>query len=299
LLLARVLNGLSVGVVATTATAYLADLHAASRPDAGSRRSQLVATAANVGGLGVGPLVAGFLAQWAPWPLTLPYAVFVAALVIALVLVAVAPDTRPLPSPRPSYRIQRISVPTEARVAFAAAATGAFLAFGVLGLFTGLASTFLVGTLGQTSHAVAGATLFLMFAAGVAVQIATSSWSTRHVLSVGIGLMLVGLTFTVVAVWLPAPSLALLLVGGGVSGAGAGAVFKGTVGSVIEISSTDTRAEALAGLFLAGYLGLSVPALGAGVALQYASARTTLLGFAILVGLGIVAATPRLLAGRS
>lgn len=295
LIVARILNGFSVGIVASTATAYLADLHTAARPGTGNRRSQVVATAVNVGGLGLGPLVAGFLAQWVGSPLTVPYAVFVVALLVAFALVAVAPDPRPTPSPRPSYRIQRLSVPAEARGAFAAAAVGAFVAFGVLGLFTGLASTFLIGTLHQTSHALAGFTVFAMFAAGVAVQLATLSWAVRRVLAMGIALMLLGLALTVLAVWLPTPSLALLLLGGAVSGAGGGAVFKGAVGTVIEISPADTRAEALAGLFLAGYLGLSVPALGAGVALQYVSARDTLLGFAVLVGAGIVATASRLL----
>src|SRR3954452_12594630 len=153
LIVARILNGFSVGVVASTATAYLADLHTAARPGTGNRRSQVVATAVNVGGLGLGPLIAGLLAQWVGSPLTVPYAVFIAALAIAFALVAVAPDPHPTPKPRPAYRIQRLSVPAEARGAFAAAALGAFVAFGVLGLFTGLASTFLIGTLHQTSHA--------------------------------------------------------------------------------------------------------------------------------------------------
>src|SRR3954466_7791394 len=56
LIAARIVNGVSVGVVAATATAYLAELHAASRPDAGARRPQLVATAVNLGGLGLGSL---------------------------------------------------------------------------------------------------------------------------------------------------------------------------------------------------------------------------------------------------
>ena len=111
----------------------------------------------------------------------------------------------------------------------------------------------------------------------------------------GTALMLAGIGLTVLAVWLPTPSLAVFLLGGAVSGAGAGAVFKGTVGTVVSIAPPETRAEALAGLFLAGYLGLSVPAVGAGIALQELSPRTTLTGFAILVGSAIVLAAPRLL----
>ena len=78
-------------------------------------------------------------------------------------------------------------------------------------------------------------------------------------------------------------------------GAGAGAVFKGSVATVIQISPAETRAEALAGLFLAGYVGLSIPVVGAGIALQFTSAKNTLLGFAILEAVAILAAAPRLL----
>lgn len=295
LLLARVVNGLSVGVVAATATAYLAELHAAQRPDATGRRAQLTATAVNVGGLGLGPLIAGAIAQWVGSPLSLPYAVFLVALVVALAVVALAPETRERPDPLPAYRVQRVSVPAAERGAFAAAAAGAFLGFGALGLFTGLAATFLVGTLHHTSHALAGATVAAMFFSGVAAQIASASWTPRRTLAGGMALLIAGLSVTVLAAWLPTPSLALFIAGGAVTGAGGGAIFKGTVGTVIAISPPETRAEALAGLFLAGYVGLSLPVVGAGIALQLTDARTTLLGFAIVEVVSILAAAPRLL----
>jgi hypothetical protein len=291
LLVARIVNGLSVGVVAATATAWLAELHAAGRPDAGPLRAQLIATGVNIGGLGVGPLVSGFLAQWVGSPLTVPYVVFLVALVIALAVVALAPETRDRPDPFPAYRVQRVSVPKDARGQFAAAATGAFIAFGALGLFTGLAATFLVGTLHETSHAVAGLTVFALFAAGVVAQVALARAPVQRVLNVGGALMIAGLALTALAVWLPAPSLALFLIGGALTGGGAGAVFKGTVGTVIAITPPATRAEALAGLFLAGYVGLSLPVVGAGIALQYLDARTTLLGFAAIEVVAIAALT--------
>jgi hypothetical protein len=300
LIVARIVNGLSVGVVAATATAYLAELHATSRPDASPRRAQLIATGVNIGGLGLGPLVSGFLAQWVGSPLTVPYVVFLAALSVALVVVAVTPETRERPDPSPAYRVQRVSVPAEARGAFAAAAAGAILAFGALGLFTGLAATFLVGTLHQTSHALAGVTVFAMFAGGVIAQTLSATWSLRSTLGAGIALMLGGMALVVLAAWLATPSLALFIVGGAVMGGGAGAVFKGSVGTVIAISPAETRAEALAGLFLAGYVGLSVPVVGAGIALQFTSAKYTLLGFAVVEAIAMIATAPRLLGvGRS
>jgi hypothetical protein len=68
--------------------------------------------------------------------------------------------------------------------------------------------------------------------------------------------------------------------------------------TVIDVSTAEHRAEGLAGLFVAGYAGLSFPVIGVGVALVYASPRAAVLGFAVVVGTAILATTP-VLVGRS
>jgi MFS family permease len=296
LLLARVLSGVSIGLTLSTATAYLAELHARHRPQAPGTRAQVTATTVNMGGLGVGALIAGVLAPWVGDPLTVPYVVFLIAALVALVAVALSPETREPVSPRPRYRPQRASVPAEARGEYYAAALSAFIVFSALGLFAGLAGLFLVVALHDPSHTLAGATLFAVFSAGVVAQLATMNWSLRRELAAGMALMLLGLAAVVTAVWLPAPSLALFIIGGTVTGAGGGAIFKGAVGTVIRISPPESRAEALAGTYLAAFVGLSLPIIGAGVALAAGvSPRVTLLGFGIAVSVGIVASAIKLL----
>jgi Na+/melibiose symporter-like transporter len=298
LLLGRVLAGVSIGLASSTATAYLAELHARHRPQAPGTRAQLTATTVNMGGLGVGALVAGLLAQWVGDPLTVPYVVFLIAAALAIIAVAVSPETREAVQPRPRYRPQRASVPTEARGEFYAAALSAFTVFSAMGLFAGLSGLFLSVALHHPSHALAGATLFAVFGAGVVAQLATRTWSVRRGLAGGMSLMLAGLALTVTAVWLSTPNLALFILGGAVIGAGAGAIFKGAVGTVIRISRPESRAEALTGVYLAGFVGLSAPIVGAGVALASGiSPRATILGFATAVALGIVASAIKLLPG--
>jgi MFS family permease len=297
LIVARIVNGLSVGVVAATATAWLTELHMKGRPLASPLRAQLTAIGVNLGGLGLGPVVAGALAQWVGSPLTVPYLVLLVALIVAIAVVALTPETRDRPEPLPAYRVQRVSVPDEARGAFWNAAWGAFIAFGAQGLFTGLTATFLVGTLHETSHLLAGVTIFAVFAAGVVVQLTLATAPPRRLLVTGSALMVAGLAVTPVAVWLSSPSYALFLLGGALTGGGAGAVFKGSIGSVIAITEPHQRAEALAGIFLAGYVGLSLPVVGAGVALQATSAKNTLLGFAMIEIAAIVLVARRMLAG--
>jgi MFS family permease len=295
LVIARVLTGVGTGVVTATATVWLAELHAAHRPEEGSRRPQVVATAANLGGIGFGALVSGVLAQWFAGPLALPYVVFVVALLLALVLALATPETRAAASPRPRYRPQRVAVPAQARGRFFAAATGALVAFAAFGLFTSLAPSFLAGTLHQPSLALAGAASFAVFGAAVLAQVLTARRGVRQLLAAGVPIMLLGLVLVVVAVWLPTPSLAAFLAGGILAGAGAGLIFKGAVGTTVAVSTDDSRAEALAGLFLAGYIGLAGPVVGLGVLTLFTTPQVSLLVFAGLLAIAVVAVAPALL----
>lgn len=299
LIIGRLLGGLAVGMVTATATAWIAELHRTARPDAPVRRAQVVSTAANLGGIGTGPLVAGILAQWVGSPLTVPFAVALVAMAVALLCVLASPETRERAVPLPTWRPQRVAVPEHAVSRYVASGIGAGVAFGVFGLFTSLAPAFLAGPLHHRSLALAGATAFAVFGSAVVCQTLIRTDSPRPLIAYGILTMIIGLTVLVVSVWLPAPSLAMFLAGGVITGAGAGALFKGVVGMVAQDAPTDRRAEALAGMFLAGYIGLSVPVLALGVMTQYLSPRLSLLIFSAALALGVTLVTPRLLLGSS
>jgi MFS family permease len=291
LLIARVLTGLALGAAVATATAFITDLDAG--PDGvATRRAGIVATIANIGGLGLGPLIAGVLARYAPHPLTLPFIVFLALLVAAVVLVILAPEGHAPVHPRPRYHPQRLTAPAHARRQFVAATTGAFTSFAVGGLFAGLTGTFLAGLLHHPSPALIGLTIFLTFASGVLVQTTTTSWPSHRLVAAGIAPLLIGLCALVVSAWTSPPSLALFLIAGVVAGAGLGAIIRGSLTVVISTSGAHDRAGALATFFTAGYIGVSLPVVDVGLVLQHVSPRVTLLIFALAVGLGILAAAP-------
>ena len=283
LLIGRLITGLSVGLAAGIAITYLIELRLRANPKASVVRAQTIGTSLTVGGLGIGALIGGLLAQWGKLQLTLPYLVFVALGAVALAGLWFVPETG-TPTPHPTAK------PTAARSARlplpAAAATLA--AFAANGLFAGLAGLFLATTLHHPSHALSGATLFLVFSCGVASQLMTAKLQASRVLALGMISMLVGLILLVVSVRLSTPNLALFLISGALIGGGAGAVFKGTTGVVLAASAPENRLAMTSDLLIALYVGLSVPVVGAGIALnQGASPPNTVLGFAILVGLGV------------
>jgi MFS family permease len=89
LIAARIVSGLSAGLMTGTATAMLTELV----PAGAHRRASLVATAANMAGLGLGPLVAGLLAQYAPHPTTLVFEAYLAVLALAALVLLPIPET--------------------------------------------------------------------------------------------------------------------------------------------------------------------------------------------------------------
>jgi hypothetical protein len=297
LLIGRLLTGVADGLAAGTAIVYLIELRVRANPAASVPRAQIVGTSISVGALGIGPLIAGFLAQWARWPLTLPYIVFIGLGAVGLIGLVTAPETGARPvqpvASNPSaerQRSARLPVP-------AAAATLA--AFAANGLFAGLSGLFLATTLHHPAHALSGATLFLVFTAGVASQLATTKVRAPRVLALGMASMLVGLALLTTSVRLPSPNLALFLIAGALIGAGSGAVFKGTTGLVLQASAPENRVAMTSDLLIALFVGLSVPVIGAGIALdQGASAPDTVLVFAGVVGLGVLVSGWALLGRR-
>ena len=289
LLVGRLITGVAVGLAAGTAITYLIELRVREDPNASVIRARNIGTAVNVGALGIGPLIAGCLAEWARLPLTLPYLLWMALGATALVGLAAAPETRSPDRSAPAQDQPRGSSKSVGLLVPAALAT--LTAFSANGLFAGLSGLFLATTFGRPSHALAGATLFLVFTAGVASQVATDGLPAARVFVLGSMSMLAGLALLVTSVRLATPSLALFLVSGVLIGGGAGAVFKGTTGLVLEATAPENRLAMTSNLLIALFVGLSIPVIGAGIALDRgASPPDTVLGFAIVVGLGVACA---------
>ncbi|MGH9082237.1 MAG: MFS transporter [Acidimicrobiales bacterium] len=288
LIVARFVGGIAVGATTATATAWITELHAARRPAATRRRGEIVGAAANLGGIGIGPLIGGVLAEWVASPLTVPYLVFLGLMAAGTVGLVLAPETRTLaPADRPRYHPQQIKVPVQGRASFLGALIAVFIAFAALAFFMSLAPTFLAGPLHHPSLALAGAAAFMVFAAAVVAQMLPGRFGRQALGAFGASLITAGAAAIVVAVQLSGPSLWLFLVGGAVLGAGGGAYFKSSLGTVIASSDPASRAGALTLFFLIGYVGLAIPAVGLGVLAQHVAASTALAIFGGLLVAGV------------
>jgi MFS family permease len=293
LIVARLVSGLGVGMLTATATAHMHELHTRHRPDASGQRFEVVSTAANIGGIGCGALVAGILAQYVSSPLRTPYLVFVILLLASIVAVMLTPETVEEKLVRSAYRPQRISADHGDRPGYIAAGAAGFASFAVFGLFTSVAPGFVRGALHHPAPALAGLVVFAVFGPAAAAQTLTSRMRPGAKLGIGIAAQALGLVVLVVG--MHASNLPTFLIGGVTIGVGAGMLFKAAVGAVAAMAVPAKRGEALAGLFLISYVGLSLPALSIGIATRYATATTamTWLAVVLLAILGAVATLSR------
>lgn len=278
LLIGRVLSGMSAGVMTGTATVAVVEL----APEKRRGMATLVATAANMGGLGCGPLLAGILAQYAPLPLRLCFLIDLVLLAIAAVAVRYVPETVEV-SDRPRLHRQQLQVPAQVREVFIPAAIAGFAGFAVLGLFTAVAPAFLGRVLGLASSTVAGVVVFAVFAASTAGQLSLERVPRRWALPGGCLVLAVGAAL--VGAGVGTANLGVLLAGAVTAGFGQGLGFRAGMAAVTGASPAERRGEVASTFFVVLYVAISIPVIGVGLVADLAGLRVAGVGFAIAVAI--------------
>ena len=284
LFVGRVLSGLSAGIFTATATAALVDLAPEDRRNSYS----LLAAAVNMLGLGLGPVVAGALAEYAPAPLSLPYVVHIGLVLVVGVFAYALVEPIETPEGPVRWRPQRVSVPPEVRGVFVSAAIAGFAGFAVLGLFTAVSPAFLTQVLGVQNHLAIGLIVFTLFGASTAGQVASSRLAERPALLIGCATLVVGVLVVGAAVVLA--SLPLFVGGAAVAGVGQGMSFRAGLVAVNAGSPPERRSAVASSFFLVLYVGISLPVIGEGLATAAFGLVVSGVVFAGLVALlGVVA----------
>ncbi|WP_344412162.1 MFS transporter [Pseudonocardia ailaonensis] len=277
LFVGRFLSGLSAGVFTGTATAALLDLS----DEGGKARAGLVASVVTMTGLGTGPLVGGVLAQFAPWPLVLPYLVHAALLVLSAGALWTVPET----VSRGTFRIVPLrvgSVPPQARRVFVRASTAGFAGFAVLGLLTGVSPQVMVEVLHRPEHVAVGLVVFAMGVGAAVGQVASTHLPERVVPVVGCAVLVVGTGL--IGAGIGRASLALFAAGAVVGGAGLGTTLRAGIVAVGGAAPERVRGAVVATFFLVLYTALSLPVIGVGAAAHAVGMATAGVVFSAIVG---------------
>jgi hypothetical protein len=256
----------------------------------------LLAAAVNVLGLGLGPVLAGALADVAPHPLVLPYLVHVALVgLAALALVAVPEPVGRRPGPV-RWQAQRLGVPDEVRPTFVRAAVAGFAGFAVLGFFTAVSPLFLGQVLHETRHLVTGLVVFSVLGSSAAGQLLSARLPERASLLGGCVALAAGVV--VVAFGLATALLPMLVAGAVVAGLGQGASFRAGLQAVTGAAPAERRSEVSSSFFLVLYVAISIPVIAVGAGAQVFGLVPTAVVFAGLVAALALAAFVSLLRRR-
>lgn len=280
----RLLTGVVSGTVFTVGTAWVKELSDGSPPGTGARRAALALT----GGFGVGPLVAGPLARWAPAPEVLPYVVHLALAGAALALLRRAPETR-LPGSAPGRRSRLLPLGASSRrFRWIVLPLGPWVFGSVTLVFTTLPAHG-VGPVGVLGVAFPGLLAAVSLGAGFAVQ----PWGRRlHARgwaggagapAVSLGVVTVGCLAAAGAT--ADPSLLSVTGAALLLGAGYGLCLVVGLREVEQLATPDELSAVVALFYSLAYSGLAVPYLLALVAPRFGYPS------ALLVTAGVVTAT--------
>ncbi|MGW7002706.1 MFS transporter [Streptomyces sp. NPDC054933] len=284
LFVGRLLSGFAAGLFSGAATAAVLEL----APPELRGRAGFAATAANMGGLGCGPLLSGVLAQYAPWPLRLPFLVHIALLVAAFAVTSALPETVARHTPRPPLRPQGMVVPPQTPEAFVPAGLAAFAGFSLMGLFTAVAPSFVAQTLGEHNLDVTGLVVFSAFCSSTVGQFLMGRVGVRRALPTGCLVLATGMA--VVAASLLLESLPVLVVGAVVGGLGQGLSFRAALTSVSAVAPDEHRGATISAFFVVAYVGISLPVVGVGaltLALGLRGAGLVFAGCVVLLSVGV------------
>jgi MFS family permease len=276
---ARIVSGFAVGLASGAGAAWIAELD--PRHDRG--HAAILMTSANFAGLALGPLVSGILAQYAPWPLRLPYAIQLAAFVLVAVFVWATEETVRSRARLADVALRpRLGVPRTILAEFVAPAVTVFGTMALIGFYAALVPSLLAERLHETNHAVGGTVVFWLFAVAVAGVILSRRIGSRAAMLAGLGLLVPSLIFLELAQWLR--SFPILFVGTTLAGLASALGYRGSLQVVNTISPQDRRGEVVSSYYVAGFLGNSLPVIGVGVLSSAVGSVTAGAIFAITIG---------------
>jgi MFS family permease len=284
----RFLAGLSSGAAFGSATAWLREL---SRPPFGAasdHAAALRAAAAMTLGFGVGPLVAGLLAQWAPLPTVVPYLPHIALMAALLPCLRGVPET----VPRQDRHERRLMIPELKTPRFRQIVVPlAPWVFTCPAIAMALLPSIVAADRAADGTALVALVATICAASGVAVQPIARRLDARaggiRPATVGLtvlaaGLLLSALTAETRAMWLLLPCAIVL-------GAAYGICLVAGLVEIQRLAKPQNLARATAVYYVLTYLGFAAPyalALGAHL-VSYPILLTATAGLAVCTAVAI------------
>ena len=250
LIAARAVQGFATGVATAAVGAAILDVD--------RRRGAVLNSVSVFAGLTVGTLGAATLVTFAPDPARLVYVVLLALSAIEALLLWYIPETaQTKPGALASLR-PHVGVPIQARQTLAQLTPVTIASWALGGFYFSLMPALVRVATGATLPIVGGLVVAALTFTSVIAVLCLRNVPADRVLLGAIPALAVGVAITLGGVH--TQFVALMLLGTVISGLGFGAVFSGTLRTVLPLAKVDERAGLLSAFYLEGYLAFSVAA---------------------------------------
>ncbi|HEY8300400.1 MAG TPA: MFS transporter [Jatrophihabitans sp.] len=275
---ARIMQGLAAGASIGTLSAGIVSLAPSGRERLAGLLNALIPSV----GLGLGALVAGAFAEYAPNPTVLVFVVVAAALAVLVIVLGFAHEEQDRRGGALTSLVPRVRVAAPVRGAFLRATPSLFAPWAQMGLTLSLLVSLAAAQFGIRNHFESGLIVVTVCLAGTVSGFVLRDTSPAQSNRFGALGLIVGIGVTLAG--LHADSLAVFVLGSALGGLGLGASMSGSIRTMSVLPAPAERGEFFAAVYTVGYLAFSVPAVIAG----FAAVHFGLLDVAYVYGAGVV-----------
>jgi MFS family permease len=255
LILARAVQGLSVGTGTTAFGAAILDTNRARGPLLNSVTAFL--------GLTAGALGATVLITFASEPLHRVYEVLLGLTLLMIALLWLMPESVRRKSGALASLRPHVSVPSQSRSILIRLTPANVAAWALGGFYLSLMPTVVATTMGVASPWVGGIVVSTLMLTG-AVAVATfRDWPARRLILTGTSALPLGVAVSLFGI--QQQQVAALLAGTVIAGVGFGSTFSGTLRTLLPTGGPHERAGLLSAFYVQSYLAFALPAVAAGL----------------------------------
>jgi Na+/melibiose symporter-like transporter len=289
LILARAVQGLSVGTGTTALGAAILDTNRVRGPLLNSVTAFL--------GLTAGALGAAALVTFAPDPLHMVYDVLLGVTILMVAALWAMPESAGSKAGAAASLWPHVSVPAQSRSMLMRLTPANVATWSLGGFYLSLMPTVVATTMGVASPWVGGVVVAtLMLAAAIAVA-TLRDWPARRLILSGPSALSIGVAVSLFGIW--QQQVALLMAGTVIAGFGFGAIFSGTMRSLLPTAHPDQRAGLLSAFYVQSYLALALPAVAAGLSIPWIGlSMTAYIYGAVIILLAVISMMASLWSGR-
>jgi MFS family permease len=254
----RIVQGVAAGAATTAFTAALVELAPPNR----KRLGTILGSIGLTGGLAVGSLLAGLAIQLTTAANSIVFIVLTIITTVGIVVVTLSPESVTRAPGALRSLIPRVAIPPATRREFAAAGPVIAATWMLAGLSGGLAPSMVRSVFHLNSGLLNGLSGFIAPATSVVIGLAIARLDPRRAMTIGIYAAIVGATGIIGGVF--AGSLAIMITGQSIAGAGFGACLTASLLLIFPLAPAHQRAGVVTVIYIIAYIAFGVPVVVAG-----------------------------------